>query len=49
MIVTFKLKQTKLTLFIYFNDTNNIKNIYNLNSYFFLNDTTTIIIIEELF
>jgi len=35
MFVNFKLSQIKLTLFIYFNDTNNITKIYDINSYLF--------------
>jgi len=37
MFVVFKLYQTKLIMFIYFNNTNNITKKYNLNSYL-LND-----------
>ena len=43
----FQIITNKLTMINYFNDTNNIKNIYNLISYVFLMSPTTIFIIEK--
>lgn len=35
MLAGFKSQQTQQIIFIYFNDTNKIKNIYNINFYIF--------------